>query len=89
MLRRFLIGLMLLSVLAVPVRGDTIKWVDFDVPFESLKYAMDVDIETFDREKHIGWVDVLALAACRTGGKCSLASVKKAVAELTKRSREL
>lgn len=82
MLRRFLIGLMLLSVLAVPVRGDTIKWVDFDVPFESLKYAMDVDIETFDREKHIGWIDALALAACRTGGKCGLESVKQAVRDL-------
>ena len=82
MLRRFAIVLVLISVLAVPVRGDTIKWVDFDVPYESLKYAMDTDIATFEQDKHIGWIDALALAACRTGGKCGLESVKKAVQEL-------
>ena len=82
MLRRFLIVTMLLSVLAVPVRGDTIKWVDFDVPYESLKYAMDADISTYEQEKHISWIDALALAACRTGGECGLASVKQAVDDL-------
>lgn len=69
-------------VLAMPVQAQTIRWVDFGVPYESLKYAMDADIESFDREKHISWIDSLALAACRTGGKCGLASVKKAVREL-------
>ena len=82
MLRRFVICLMMVSLLAVPVRGDTIKWVDFDVPYESLKYAMDVDIETYEQEKHISWIDALALAACRTGGKCGLESVKRAVGDL-------
>ena len=82
MLRRFLIGLSVISVLAAPVRGDTIQWVDFDVPYESLKYAMDVDIETYEQEKHISWIDALALAACRTGGKCGLESVKRAVGDL-------
>ena len=82
MLRRFLLCFVLISVLAVPVRGDMIRWVDFDVPYESLKYAMDADIKTYEEEKHIGWVDVLALAACRTGGKCGLASVKQAVKDL-------
>lgn len=66
----------------IPVRAETIKWVDFQVPYESLKYAMDIDIATFDQEKHISWIDILALAACRTGGKCSLTSVKKAADEL-------
>lgn len=82
MLRRFVLCMVLLSFLAVPVCGDTIKWVDFDVPYESLKYAMDADIETFDHEKHISWIDALALAACRTGGKCGLSSVKQAVKDL-------
>lgn len=82
MLRRFVLCLALLGLLAVPVFGDTIRWVDFDVPYESLKYAMDVDIETYEKEKHISWIDTLALAACRTGGKCGLASVKHAVHDL-------
>lgn len=74
--------LMLTMILVMPVRAETIKWVDFDVPYESLKYAMDVDIATFDEEKHISWIDILALAGCRTGGKCGLASVKKAATDL-------
>ena len=82
MLRRIAFTLALILALAVPVSAETIKWVDFQVPYESLKYAMDADIETFDQEKHISWIDSLALAACRTGGRCGLASVKKAVTEL-------
>ena len=82
-MKRFLLFfVILLPVLMLPVRADTIKWVDFGVPYESLKYAIGQDIATFDEEKHISWIDALALAACRTGGKCGLTSVKKAVSEL-------
>lgn len=82
MKRWFCVFLAVLLIPAVPVRAETLKWVDFQVPYESLKYAMDADIETAQQEKHISWIDTLALAACRTGGKCPLASVKKAVGEL-------
>ncbi len=81
-MRRIVLMLMLFSVCVLPVRAETIKWVDFSVPYESLKYAMETDIATFDEEKHISWIDTLALAGCRTGGKCGLPSVKKAVQEL-------
>ncbi len=76
--------LLLLSVwpLVQPVSAETIRWVDFNVPYESLKYAMDTDVATFEQEKHISWIDILAVAGCRTGGKCGLASVKKAVTDL-------
>ena len=82
MKRRIFALLLLLTVLAVPVRAEPIKWVDFNIPYESLKYALDQDIATFEQEKHIPWIDALAVAACRTGGKCGLASVKKAVEDL-------
>ena len=82
MLRRISFIMAIVLMLAVPVRGEPIKWVDFSVPYESLKYAMDADIATFDREKHTPWIDILALAGCRTGGKCGLSSVKKAAADL-------
>lgn len=82
MKRRIAYLLALLVAVGMPVRADTIRWVDFDVGYEAMKYAMDQDIATFDQEKHISWIDTLALAACRTGGKCSLASVKKAAADL-------
>ena len=74
--------MLLVILLAMPVSATTVKWVDFDVPYESLKYAMDMDIKTYDQEKHISWIDILSLSACSTGGKCSLGSVKKATADL-------
>lgn len=82
MKRRFFIIWILIVALVLPVKAEPIRWVDFQVPYESLKYAMDVDITTSQQEKHISWIDTLALAACRTGGKCGLTSVKKAVQEL-------
>ena len=82
MIRRFFLCVMLILGLVTPVRAEPIRWVDFQVPYESLKYAMDQDIATFEQEKHISWIDALALAACRTGGGCGLPSVKKAVADL-------
>ena len=81
-MKRFFACLLIISILAVPVSAGPIRWVDFGVPYESLKYALDQDIITFEQEKHTGWIEILALAACRTGGKCGLASVKKAAHEL-------
>ena len=81
-MKRFLLSLLCLHLLALPARAETIRWVDFDVPWESLKYALDQDITPAQQEKHIPWIDALALAACRTGGKCGLSSVKRAVSEL-------
>lgn len=80
-MKRFFCLLFLLPILAVPAKADTIRWVDFEVPYESLKYAMDQDIATLDQEKHLSWIDILALAACRTGGKCGLSSVKQAASD--------
>ena len=83
MKRRIFLSILLCVILAIPVRADTIKWVDFCVPYESLKYALDKDIGTYEKEKHLNWIDVLSVAACRTGGKCGLDSVKKAAFDLS------
>ena len=81
-MKRRIFSLFLLLAMAFPAHAETLKWVNFEVPYESLKYAMEEDIATFDEEKHISWIDILALAACRTGGKCPLLSVKKAASQL-------
>ncbi len=81
-MKRFLLCLLILPMLVMPARAEPIKWVDFDVPYESMKYAMEQDIATFDQEKHISWIDILALAACRTGGKCGISATKQAVSDL-------
>lgn len=74
----------ILTVIAtcMPVSAEPIKWVDFGVPYESLKHAMEIDISTAEKEKHLSWIDILAVAGCRTGGKCPLDAVKKAAEEL-------
>ena len=82
MLRRILLSVLILSMLALPVRAEPVRWVDFNVGYDSLKYALEQDIATKEQEKHISWIDILALAACRTGGQCGLESVKKAAKEL-------
>ena len=80
--RRIFLCVLVIALMVMPVSAETIRWVDFGVPYESLKYALDQDIATSQQEKHISWIDTLALAACRTGGKCGLSSVKKAVKDL-------
>lgn len=82
MKRRIFLVVLALSIVCVKVNAEPIRWVDFGVPYESLKYAMDIDIATAEKEKHISWVDILAIAGCRTGGKCSLTAVKKAAEDL-------
>ena len=81
-MKRLFLFLYLLSVIIIPTKAETIRWVDFQVPYESLKYALDQDMVTFEQERHISWIDSLSIAACRTGGSCGLASVKQAVADL-------
>lgn len=82
MKRRIFIAILVVSLVAMPARAEPIRWVDFQVPYESLKYAMDVDIATFDQEKHISWIDILSVAACRTGGKCDIKAVRQAAKDL-------
>lgn len=82
MKRRIFAFVMILSLTVMPVRAEPIKWVDFDVGYESLQYALETDIATFEQEKHLSWIDILAVAACRTGGKCGLSAVKQAAEEL-------
>ena len=75
-MKRLFLFFLMLPVLTFPAKADTIRWVDFDVSREAMEYALRQDIATFEEEKHISWIDILALSACRTGGKCPLASVK-------------
>ena len=82
-MKRWILFALILAMLPwCSAKAEPIKWVDFQVPYESLQYTMNVDIETKEQEKHISWIDALSLAACRTGGRCGLASVKKAVSDL-------
>lgn len=78
MKRRIFLCFLLIAAMMVSVTAETIKWVDFTVPYESLKYALEQDVLTYEQEQHLSWIDILALAGANTGGKCKLDSVKKA-----------
>ena len=83
MKRRIICVIIILLIIPVAASAETIRWVDFSIPYESLKYAMNADIRTVEQEQHISWIDILSVAACRTGGKCPVGSVKKAYSELS------
>lgn len=57
-----------LSDSTVSTENDYIKWVDFDVSYEALCNAYNWDVKTHGTEHEIGWVDLLAYTAARTGG---------------------
>ena len=88
-MKRLLLLVVLLPLFVVRANADYIRWVDFAVPYESMKYALDLDIATSEQEKHVSWIEVLALAGSRTGGKCSLASVRLAAEDLKKEKSAL
>jgi len=81
-MKRLFFVLLLACFLVLPVRAEVIRWVEFKPDYESLKYALEQDIQTFEEEKHISWIDILALAACRSAGECPLSAVRKAAQDL-------
>lgn len=68
---------------ALPAAGDFIKWVDFDVGYEALDSALTLDIQSRDSEQPVSWIDILAVAAARQGGKnLTRKGVEQAAADL-------
>ena len=51
--------------------SEDIKWVDFDIPYEVMKKAMDIDIESYNEKIHLSWTDILAYLGARYGGDFS------------------
>ena len=82
MLRRILLLLMIFAILPTRAAAEPIHWAEFDIPWESLDYAMNVDIRSVDSEQHLSWIDILAVAASKTGGECGVSSVRLAAEQL-------
>ena len=47
---------------------DYIKWVDFDVTAEAMKRACQYDTDTYGKEVHLDWIDLLAILGAKYGG---------------------
>ena len=87
-MKRILILLLVLA-LVLPGAGaaDYIKWVDFHVSYEALDQALSLDIRSQEEDMPVSWITLLALAACRTGGRVTEPSVELAYRDfLTGRS---
>lgn len=66
--------------------GDNfIKWVDFNASKEAMKKACLMDIESYESEKHLDWITLLAYAAVRGGefGSKSTQYIDEAAEKLT------
>lgn len=57
--------------------GNYIKWVEFNVTCEAMAAAYDLDVGSYQQDIHLNWIELLAYAGARTGGKFDGSSVKK------------
>ena len=60
----------------VTADGNFIKWVEFNVTCEAMAAAYDLDVESYEKDVHLNWIELLAFAGARTGGKFDKNSVK-------------
>lgn len=49
--------------------GKPIKWVEFNIPYEVMKRAMDIDVDTYNEKVHVNWTDTLAYLGAKYGGE--------------------
>ena len=66
--------------------GNYIKWVDFNVSYEALCAAYDLDVQSYDSPVHLNWIELLAYAGAIGGGsfgKESVPLIQKLASELS------
>lgn len=66
--------------------GNYIKWVDFNVSYEALCTAYDLDVESYGSPVHLNWIELLAYAGAKGGGsfdKKSISLIQKLASELS------
>lgn len=48
-----------------------IKWAEFNVSYDALNEACQYDVETYEREPHLNWIELLAYLGTKYGGDFS------------------
>lgn len=69
-----------------------IKWVDFSVTSSAMTAAYQYDVESYQAEVHLNWIELLAYCAARTGGsfsKSTLDIMSKAAELLTSKKETI
>ena len=70
----------------VTTENNFITWVDFNVSYEALNAAYELDVASYDKPVRLNWIELLAYVGAKNGGnfgKGSVTSIKKAAAELS------
>ena len=65
------------AVSAEESNQDYVKWVDFNVSYQALSAAYEWDVDTYQTEHHINWIELLACLAAQNGGSFSSGDLKK------------
>ena len=69
-------------------QSNYIKWVDFDIPYTILKQALKYDIESFGSDIKLNWIELLAYAAARGGGKFAGGKPSTSINNMVKRLKK-
>lgn len=56
------------TVIETTSGDDYIKWVDFDITYEALCLAYELDVTSYDSPIHLNWIELLAYAGAKCGG---------------------
>jgi murein DD-endopeptidase MepM/ murein hydrolase activator NlpD len=59
------------SAVSAAEEDDYIKWVDFNVTYKAMDYALQLDIETHGCEFELHWIELLAYLAAKNGNNFS------------------
>lgn len=65
------------QAIEVTADGNYIKWVEFHVTCEAMAAAYDLDVETYKDKIHLNWIELLAYAGAKNGGKFDKNSVRE------------
>lgn len=63
--------------LAVMAEEKYIKWVDFNVTYEALCAAYELDVTSYDKGVHLNWIELLAYVGTKGGGAFGKGSVSE------------
>lgn len=61
--------------MTVTGKEESIKWVDFNVSYEALCKAYEYDMDTYGKEMHLDWIELLAYTAAKNGGDFGINAV--------------
>lgn len=68
-----ILGLFFITVRATSENNDYIKWIDFNVTYPALEYALKLDIDSHNKEEgnKYNWIEILAYISAKYGGSFS------------------